>query len=119
MPVLTKEFVPILVKTGASARIEVERIARFRVGDWVRVKNINPTTHTRMPRYVRGKLGRVQLDHGVFLTPDTVAHGLGEHPQHLYNVSFSATELWGETAPAQDSLRIDLWDDYLEIAEHE
>lgn len=119
MPVLTEDFVPILVKTGASARVDVARTARFRVGDWVRVKNINPTTHTRMPRYVRGKLGCIKLDHGVFITPDAVAHGLGAHPQHLYSVSFGATELWGDVALAQDSLRIDLWDDYMELAEHE
>lgn len=119
MPVLTADFVPMLVKTGASARVDVEQTARFNTGDWVRVRNINPTTHTRMPRYVRGKRGCIKLDHGVFITPDTVAHGLGEHPQHLYSVSFSAVELWGDAAPAQDSLRIDLWDDYLEAAEHE
>ena len=29
--------------------------ARFRIGDRVRAKNIHPTTHTRLPRYVRGR----------------------------------------------------------------
>ena len=29
--------------------------ARFRIGDRVRAENIHPTTHTRLPRYVRGR----------------------------------------------------------------
>lgn len=77
-------------------------------------KNINPTTHTRLPRYVRGNIGRIETDHGVFITPDTAAHGLGEHPQHVYSVSFTALELWG--TPRPDNVYIDLWDDYLEEA---
>src|SRR5262249_55235943 len=33
--------------------------ARFKAGDTVRTRNLNPTTHTRLPRYARGKLGTV------------------------------------------------------------
>lgn len=54
------------------------------------------------------------IDHGVFITPDTAAHDQGDHPQHVYSVSFDATELWGSEAPRKDTVRIDLWDDYLE-----
>ncbi len=63
---------------------------------------------------MRGKIGRIETDHGVFITPDTAAHGLGEHPQHVYSVSFTALELWG--TPRPDNVYIDLWDDYLEEA---
>ncbi|MBK0004801.1 nitrile hydratase subunit beta [Erwinia sp. S38] len=114
IPVLRKEMVQAVVMTGASARVETDIPASFRAGDRVRAKNINPAGHTRLPRYVRGKTGTIVIDHGVFITPDTVAHGLGDHPQHVYSVSFDATELWGENAPAKDTVRIDLWDDYLE-----
>jgi nitrile hydratase len=31
----------------------------------------------------------------------------------MYNVRFDAREVWGEEAPANDSLRITLWDDYI------
>jgi len=31
-------------------------------------------------------------------------------------VRFDARELWGPTAPARNSLYIDLWEDYLEPA---
>lgn len=77
-------------------------------------ENFNPTTHTRLPRYARDKVGRIEIAHGVFITPDTAAHGLGEHPQHVYSVSFTAQALWGEPRP--DKVFIDLWDDYLEEA---
>ena len=34
--------------------------ARFKPGDRVRARNINPPTHTRLPRYVRGHVGTVE-----------------------------------------------------------
>jgi nitrile hydratase len=48
--------------------------------------------------------------------PDTNAQFLGENPQHVYAVRFSARELWGEQAKAQDTVYLALWDDYLEPA---
>jgi nitrile hydratase subunit beta len=88
----------------------------FKVRQRVRARNINPTGHTRLPRYVRGKTGVVVRDHGVYVFPDTNAHLQGEKRQHVYSVRFAATELWGEMAPPRDSVYLDLWDDYLERA---
>lgn len=88
----------------------------FQVGQKVRARNINPTGHTRLPRYARGKSGVIDRDHGVHIFPDTNAHGLGEKRQHLYSVKFAARELWGDQASARDSVYIDLWDDHLERA---
>jgi nitrile hydratase len=51
-----------------------------------------------MPRYVRGKSGAVERDHGVFVFPDTNAIGQGEKPQHVYSVRFMGRELWGDQA---------------------
>jgi ribosomal protein L21E len=115
MPVLAAEQVPGLVATGASTRVE-EIPSRFKVGDRVMALNLNPETHTRLPRYVRGKTGTVVLAHGVFSFNDTSAHGLGHKPQHVYTISFAARELWGPQASANDTLRIDMFDDYLEPA---
>jgi nitrile hydratase subunit beta len=89
---------------------------RFRSGQRVRARNINPIGHTRLPRYARGKFGTIHLDHGVFVFPDTNAHFLGEKPQHVYSVRFTARELWGEQAAPHDSVYLDMWDDYLEPA---
>jgi nitrile hydratase len=88
----------------------------FKVRQRVRARNINPTGHTRLPRYARGKIGVIVRDHGVYLFPDTNAHVLGEKRQHVYSVRFAARELWGEHASPRDSVHLDLWDDYLERA---
>ena len=93
---LTPDIVPTLTATGASARVAAHVAPRFRVGDRVRVRNHNPVTHTRLPGYLRGKLGIVEQDHGVFAFPDTHAHGLGEKPQHCYSVRFTAITQVGE-----------------------
>lgn len=112
--VLTADLVETVILGGASARAKHEVSGRFKVGDRVRAKNLNPTTHIRLPRYARGKVGVIEIAHGAFATPDSMAHGLGEQPQHVYTVRFSAEELWGTATP--DSVCIDLWDNYLEAA---
>ena len=88
----------------------------FKVRQRVRARNINPTGHTRLPRYARGKTGVIVRDHGVYLFPDSNAHFHGEKRQHVYSVRFAARELWGESASPLDSVHLDLWDDYLERA---
>ena len=90
--------------------------ARFRNGQSVRAKKINPTGHTRLPRYARGRLGVIDRDLGVFSFPDALAHSLPDKPQHCYSVRFAARELWGDQASARDSVYLDLFDDYLEPA---
>jgi nitrile hydratase len=101
---------------GTGSKRETGAPARFQVGQQVRARNMNPTGHTRLPRYARGKVGAIDRDHGVHVFPDTNAHFLGEKPQHVYSVRFAARELWGEQASPRDSVYIDLWDDYLESA---
>jgi len=113
-PAVTAAMVPALVTRRNSARRNVPARPRFKVGQRVRAHNINPTGHTRLPRYARGKLGLVVRDHGVFLFPDTNAEFLGEKPQHVYSVRFAARELWGEHASSRDFIHLDMWDDYLE-----
>lgn len=86
----------------------------FAPGDAVRARNIHPPGHTRLPRYARGKLGRIRAHHGAHVLPDSKAHGLGDDPHHLYSVEFSARALWGDTAAAKDKVYLDLWECYLE-----
>ncbi len=69
--------------------------ARFKVGDQVRTENINPTTHTRLPRYARGKAGAVEAIRGCHVFPDTAALGAGENPQWLYTVVFAGARIVG------------------------
>ena len=88
----------------------------FKLGDRVRARNLNPTGHTRLPRYARGKLGVVERVHGVHVFPDVHAHGGVEDPRPLYLVRFTARELWGEDANPRDSVSLDLWEPHLEPA---
>jgi nitrile hydratase len=88
--------------------------ARFKVGDKVVGRNMNPEGHTRIPRYARGKHGVIRHDWGVFVFPDTHAHGQGVNPQHCYSVEFEARELWGPDHSARERIYIDLWENYLE-----
>jgi len=113
-PPLTAERVAAVIAAGGPATRDVAAPKRFAIGEPVRARNINPTGHTRLPRYARGRLGVIERDHGVHVFPDTNAHGLGEQPQRLYGVRFTAFELWGEAARVGDSVHLDLWDDYLE-----
>jgi nitrile hydratase len=115
-PPVKAEGVPALIARGNPVKRDVAVAARFQVGQRVRGRNINPVTHTRLPRYARGKIGTVERDHGAFLFADSNAHFQGEKPQHLYSVRFAARELWGEQAPARDAVYVNLWDDHLEPA---
>jgi nitrile hydratase subunit beta len=114
-PVSADMVLPMLSK-GRPAMRDAAVAPSFRVGQRVRARNMNPIGHTRLPRYARGRTGTIERDNGVFVFPDTNALFLGEKPQHVYTVLFTARELWGEQASAHDAIYIDLWDDYLEPA---
>jgi nitrile hydratase subunit beta len=90
--------------------------ARFKVGDRVRTKNIHPATHTRLPRYARGRVGVVERLHGTHVFPDSAAVGKGDDPQWLYTVRFDARELWGADAEANLKVSIEAFEPYLERA---
>lgn len=98
---------------------EAQLPSRFHSGERVRARNLNPVGHTRLPRYVRGKLGTIVRESGVLNLEDTDAEGYslpGDKPQHVYLVRFAARELWGEQAGRSDAVMIELWEDYLERA---
>jgi nitrile hydratase beta subunit len=86
---------------------------RFKAGDTVRTKNFNPATHTRLPRYARGKLGTVEAVRGCHVFPDTAALGAGENPQWLYTVVFAGRELWGEETDPAIKVSIEAFEPYL------
>jgi nitrile hydratase len=113
-PLLTAQWVPAALARGGPASRDVPAPVRFRIGDKVRARNLNPTGHTRLPRYVRGHAGVIERDHGPHVLPDANAHFLGENPERLYGVRFTAGELWG--AASGDSVHLDLWDSYLDPA---
>jgi nitrile hydratase beta subunit len=104
-----------LARGGPTARA-FDGPAAFASGDRVRARNLNPAGHTRLPRYLKGRIGRITRSHGAHVLPDASAHGLGERPEPLYQVRFEADELWGPQAQAPGAVFADLWESYLEPA---
>ena len=107
------DVLKVLHRGGPTER-ETNTQAAFKVGDKVRAKNINPETHTRLPRYVRGHLGTVERVIGFHVFPDSNAHFEGEKPQWLYCVRFDGTELWGPDGDPTVTVSVDAWESYLE-----
>lgn len=116
MNMLTTDMVPTVLATGDPARVDIKIAPKFKAGDKVTVVNLNKVDHNRLPAYIKGKVGTVTFDHGVFVFPDTSAHRKGPKPQHVYTVVFKARDLWGEAGHPQDRMYVDAWDDYLEHA---
>lgn len=110
---IAKDVPAVLAKGGPTTR-EAKAAPRFAPGDKVRTKNFHPTTHTRLPRYLRGHVGEIALLHGTHVFPDSNAHGGGEQPQPLYTVRFSARDIWGAARNPRDTVSADLWESYLE-----
>ena len=112
--VLTADLVAGVLAKGGPCDRPGEEPPRFVVGQDVRTKNFNPVTHTRLPRYARDKLGRIEAIQGSFVYPDDNAHGAGENPQWVYTVVFDGPEIWGEGSDPTLSVSIDAWESYLE-----
>src|SRR5438093_844054 len=92
--------------------------SRFTPGDRVRVREGYPPWHFRTPGYIQGKTGRIEVVHGAFRNPETLAYGGDGLPaQPLYLVSFEQTHVWGNAAPPQDRLFIDLYEHWLDPAD--
>ena len=113
---LAAEDVTGLLRRGSPATREPPRPALFAAGDRVRARNLHPKTHTRLPRYVRGRVGTVALVHGCHVFPDAHAHGQGEDPQWVYTVRFAARELWGPQGDPTAAVSVDAFEPYLEPA---
>jgi len=110
---LAADAVPAALARGGSTQRPQAGKARFAVGDRVRALNINPPTHTRLPRYCRGKPGTIVRLHGAHVFPDSNALGAGENPQWLYSVRFEAGDVWGPGTTAS-TVFVDCWEPYLE-----
>jgi nitrile hydratase len=101
-------------RRGSFSR-DTNRPALFKLGDRVRMKNIHPKTHTRLPRYVRGHVGEIVKVHGCHVFPDAVALDMEhEDPQWLYVVRFDSRELWGDDADPTVKVSVDAFEPYLE-----
>jgi nitrile hydratase subunit beta len=104
---------PQYERGGGGSLRTIDRPSAFSVGDSVLARDLHRAGHHRMPAYVRRRTGVVTAIRPAAVLPDSTAHFIGEDPQHVYTVSFSATELWGDAAEPS-TLNIDLFESYLE-----
>jgi len=116
--VIAADQVDAAMARGTSAERPVRAPARFEVGQRVRARQMHPTGHTRLPRYVRGHIGTVQAVRGVHVLPDRhTAHPptpAAEQGEWLYTVVFDARDLWGAQADPTVRVSVDAWESYLE-----
>ncbi|SHL17583.1 nitrile hydratase [Pseudonocardia thermophila] len=107
---------PDYAPTGPGSLRQIDEPPRFAVGDHVRTRTEMPADRpNRLPRYVRGHVGVVELIQPAHLLPDTHAVFEGENPQHVYTVRFDSHDLWGADAESF-AVTIELYDSYLEPA---
>jgi nitrile hydratase len=115
-PPLKSEDVAKVLATGGPCDRPAASDARFCVGEIVRMKNLHPAGHTRLPGYVKGRAGRIEEVAGSFVFPDDNAHGRGENPQWLYRVVFDGRELWGLDVDPALTVSVDAWESYIDPA---
>jgi nitrile hydratase len=115
-PPIPEPAKPDYAPTAAGSLRAVDAAPAFSTGERVRAKDMSPAGHTRLPGYVRGHTGVVELIQPAALLPDTHAHFQGENPQHVYSVRFGSRELWGPDAEPF-ALTVELFESYLEKTE--
>jgi hypothetical protein len=89
----------------------------FHEGDDIKILTRKPIGHFRVPNYVRGKRGRVE----VIVRPMAINNedeGFGRNAggkRHYYRIAIPMTELWSNySGSARDSLRIEVFETWLE-----
>lgn len=104
---------PSYERGGPGSLRQIDDEPGFEVGQQVRARDLRTSGHTRMPAYVRGRIGVVDARRPAAVLPDSTAHFTGEDAQHVYTVRFESTDLWGSDAEVS-TVYIDLFESYLE-----
>ncbi|MBO68096.1 MAG: nitrile hydratase subunit beta [Acidiferrobacteraceae bacterium] len=107
--------VPTILMQGGSVEMETDKPAGFAPGDRVRVRKEVSSGHTRVPSYLRGRVGEIKRHHGTHVFADRNALGCRE-AEHLYSIQFSSREIWGDGVESGGAfaVRVDLWEPHLE-----
>ena len=112
-PVPASRVATILAK-GGPTHVPSTQVAKFSIGDVVKIDNQHPSAHTRMPRYIRGRRGKVIGLHGAHIFPDTHAARGEKTPEFLYTISFTGEELWGhENKGEKNMICVDVFEPYI------
>ena len=85
----------------------------FAIGDTVHTSMANPAGHHRLPRYLRGIIGRIHAIRGGYPLANLRATGIASPDEMLYTVCFAARDVWGADAEPATAIFADLWESYL------
>lgn len=86
----------------------------FDRGDRVQVTPRSRPGHVRTPHYVLGKTGTIDRYLGEFPSPEELAYGQDGLPaRRLYTVQFKQTDIWKDYASGNDTLLVDLYENWL------
>ncbi|TQE98893.1 MAG: nitrile hydratase subunit beta [Spiribacter salinus] len=103
---------------GDSPKAEIDMEPRFSKGQMVRIRDKHVVDHTRLPGYLRNKVGQVvHVYEGAwtyfqYTGPD----GIGD-PMPVYSVMFEQDDVWGELGEPKTWLYADLFETYLAPAD--
>ncbi|AKK26313.1 nitrile hydratase subunit beta [Mycobacterium sp. EPa45] len=96
LPAIDDQVIAYL-RLGDSPRRDAAH-PKFVVGAQVRITNVPADAHSRLPGYLRGRVGTVERvfegDYGYFCH---TGDGIGE-PMPIYIVGFDPSEIWGSRA---------------------
>jgi nitrile hydratase subunit beta len=89
----------------------------FKPGDAIRIRERKPVGHYRVPTYLRGKKGVVEL----VIEPtavDNEEEGFGRNAgsrRHYYRIALPMTEIWpAYTGSPNDGLHIEVFETWIE-----
>lgn len=113
VPAIDAQIVKYL-REGDSPQREGPFAPAFKLGDTVAIKDVHPVEHTRLPGYLRGKIGVIDRVYDELYTYffSTGPDGIGT-PMPVYVVKFSPTELWGTMSEPNNWIYADLFEAYL------
>ncbi|MEM6520612.1 MAG: nitrile hydratase subunit beta [Cyanobacteria bacterium P01_D01_bin.71] len=105
------------LREGDSPLRPASEAPKFQVGDKVRVKNVFPADHSRLPGNLKGCVAEVVLVYeGAFTYFFSTADGLGT-PMPVYSLAFKPEELFeGSLLDANSVYYNDIFEVYLEAA---
>ena len=103
------------LRTGDPAARPVDDQPKFSQGETVKVKDVHPVDHTRLPGYLKAKTGIIDkvYDGSYVYFCSTGPDGLGE-PMPVYRVRFDPKDIWGTLAEPNSWVYADIFETYLE-----
>ena len=111
---IDKQVIAFL-RGGDSAHRDADKKPQFRSGDSVRVKDVKPVEHTRLPGYLRAKTGVIETvyDGCYVYSVSTGPDGLGE-PMPVYLVRFDPRDIWGDNSEPKSWVYAGVYETYLQ-----